>query len=837
MKTELKNETYYARLSVREFVEFVCRSGDLDSRGGMIDPQAMREGQRLHKKIQDFQPECYTAEAALSAESSVVFKGETFIVALDGRADGVIATENPIEKFNFENPELSLFESSVFIDEIKCMYADVFAFEEPLPVHLAQAKCYAYFMADKCGLDKIGVQMTYCNIDTEKTRFFTFEYTKEELESWFIGLVLYYAKWLHWEKHHIADRNTSLRSLEFPFEYREGQKDLVKSIYLSFLRKKKIFIEAPTGVGKTIAALFPAAKAMGEGLCRKIFYLTARTITRTVAEETAGLLENAGAEMLCLTLTAKEKICIFEKSDCNPLTCERAKGHEDRVNEAVFDLICHEKLINRQVVETYAEKHKVCPFEFALDVSLWCDMVICDYNYCFDPDVYLRRFFTEEHLGDYALLVDEAHNLVDRAREMYSSVLSKKRLLETRPLLKAREETRKLFTKVANAMDRLNKAVEEERDFTEDDFGSGFGEPGSNYSMRRVVSSDDCVKIFSAATKLFERLKAWISDRKNEPPEEVLDFFFELRTFVMTLAEIEENYRITLDGAGRNLRISLNCMNPRERLASYMQFYRGVALFSATLLPVKYYMEQLCGSEEDYAVYAPSPFDQRNRLILVAKDVSAKYSRRSRSEYIKHMEYIDKLIHARAGNYLVFFPSYKVMDEIYKVFLEEYGGFEENFDFGIAMQKTDMSEEEREEFLSRFTEKPEKSFVGFCVMGGIFSEGIDLRSDRLIGVAIVGTGLPMVGDERELFKNYYDEISGSGFEHAYLWPGMNKVLQAGGRVIRTEEDRGVILLLDDRFLKKEYNSLFPKEWNEYIITDRNSVEEELEAFWNKNRKD
>ena len=822
----MNSECYKAKLSVREFVEFMCRTGNLDNRGRATDPWAMAEGTRLHQKIQSNQPEFYHKEVTLSHESFIEMEGEPFSVVLDGRADGVIYFNQPADKFELENKFTAMYESMVFVDEIKCMYADVDSFTEPEKLHLAQAKCYAWFVLCDMKLEKIGVQITYCNLETEKIRYFTEEYSKEELEDWFSELVYGYVKWMYWEKHHIIDRNASIKELEFPFEYREGQRELVKNVYLTLLRSKKIYIEAPTGVGKTISTLFPTVKSMGEGLVKKIFYTTARTITRTVAEEAFSIMRGKGAELLTVTVTAKEKLCILEKPDCNPLSCPRARGHEDRVNDAVYDLITNEKNIDRETILKYADKHQVCPFEFCLDVALWCDAVICDYNYCFNPDVYFRRFFNDSNIKSYALLVDEAHNLVDRAREMYSAVLDKEKLLEVKKLIKGREDIWKIFNKVNRAMLDIKRGC---------------------FDEITLLDYDEEIKFFKAVNELQNKLSSYITDRKVTPPEGVLDFYFDVRYFMMTASELDEHYLITANVTGDGMKIVLNCMNPKIRLGEYLRFHRSTIFFSATLLPVKYYMEQLSGNEEDYAVYAPSPFDISNRMILIARDVSAKYTRRNEAEYRRISSYIKALLESKTGNYLVFFPSYKVMDAVYEILEGDYSGicgddFEisdngfsgKNID--IIRQSSSMSEEKREEFLETFTDNPVKTCAGFCVMGGIFSEGIDLKADRLIGVAIVGTGLPMVGPERELYREYYQQKEETGFEYAYLYPGMNKVLQAGGRVIRTAEDVGVILLLDDRFTTRQYNSLFPYEWRDYKITNINKVSGELSDFWREHNK-
>ncbi len=810
-----EGKTTYGRvsLSVRRFVEFLCRSGNLDSRGKKIDVTAMNEGTRLHQKIQKSKPDYYKSEQPVGGEVTGCFNGEKYVISLDGRADGIMEFGSIADKMADENKNLLLFDENIFVDEIKCMYADVKSFSEPEKVHLAQAKCYAWFILREKNLDGIGIQMTYCNIEHNDINYFTFAFTREELSSWINGLADEYAKWLYWEKHHREDRNKSIELLEFPFEYRPLQKDLVKNVYLSIYRKKKLYLEAPTGVGKTISTVYPSVKALGRGLAEKIFYSTARTITRTAAEDTCRILGKSGLDMLTLTIVAKEKLCILGKPDCNPTACERAEGHEDRINDAVYDLITHEKEIRRETILAYAEKHRVCPFEFSLDVALWCDMVICDYNYCFDPDVCLKRFFEDSNIERYILLADESHNLVDRAREMYSAELSKGEILKSSSLVNKENK------KVRAALSSLNRAfLEVKKKYTEE-----FTE----------FEYEDNITLFTKAEKAYEKLLAYVSDRKVNAPDELMDFFFKLRSFVMTAEEADENYVYTGTYYGKDFLVKINCMNPRMRMKKYLSYFRSSIFFSATLLPVSYYKNQLAGDDEDYAIYSPSSFDSSKRKILVATDVSAKYSRRNRDEYMRFSEYIRKMVRARTGNYMVFFPSYKVMNEIVSILAD---GEAENGKFTFEqceciVQSSGMDERAREEFLENFKENPEKSFCGFGVMGGVFSEGIDLKSDRLIGVAIVGTGLPMVGNEREMFRKYYDESNSSGFEYAYLYPGMNKVLQAGGRVIRTAEDRGVILLLDDRFLQKNYRNLFPKEWENVTPINMKRVDEELKVFW------
>jgi len=332
----------------------------------------------------------------------------------------------------------------------------------------------------------------------------------------------------------------------------------------------------------------------------------------------------------------------------------------------------------------------------------------------------------------------------------------------------------------------------------------------------------------------------------SEAKEAVLNLYFAVRQFLSVYEVMGEEYRIYTDYTeGGDFRLKLLCMEPAKQLKERMAKGRSAVLFSATLLPINYYKEQLGGNEEDYAIYVPSPFDTEKRLLMVGRDVSTKYTRRTRSEYEKIALYLDYFVSARTGNYFVFFPSYQMMEQTVELAGEllgwQQGSMEEDgsivFDADapvhLYVQKSGMTEKEKEQFLAAFAEQPEKSTVGFCVMGGIFGEGIDLKNDRLIGTVVVGTGLPMVCDEKELFRFYFDEKNGRGFDYAYLYPGMNKVMQSAGRVIRTTEDTGAILLLDERFLNSSYQNLFPREWYPHEVVYLRRMEELLQAFWNK----
>lgn len=800
------------RISVRNLVEFILRSGDIDNRRGRTaTKEAMQEGSRIHRKLQRRMGASYHAEVPLKIE----YENEKYTLVIEGRADGILLEEG----------------EDAVIDEIKGIYQDVHALTEPVPVHLAQAKCYAYMFAVKEGLPRIGVQMTYCNLDTEELRYFQEKYSFKELEDWFLGVVDAYHKWAEFQYEAKLERQQSIKGLEFPFPYRKGQRELAAGVYRTISRGKNLFIQAPTGTGKTISAVFPAVRAVGEGMGEKIFYLTAKTITRTVARETFDILRERGYRGSVLTITAKEKLCLCEEMDCNPVNCPYAKGHYDRVNDAVFDLVRREKNVTREVLLAQAEQYRVCPFEMCLDASLWMDNIICDYNYVFDPNVYLKRFFAEGIKGDYIFLIDEAHNLVERGREMYSAVLYKESFLEVKKLLKP------YSGKVVRELERCNKRLLE---------------------MKRACEHCEEVSSISDLAFALMNLGAAMDEflqKNNEFPEKerVLEFYLELRHFLNMYDRVDENYviynRHTTDG---RFMIKLYCVNPSANLQECLDRGKSTIFFSATLLPIRYYKSLLSTVEDNYAVYAQTVFAREQSLVLVAQDVSSKYTRRNPKEFARIASYIQETVSVKKGNYIVFFPSYKMMEQVLACCAEveaaSAGAVEAEEESAMSagaveakgelagkieylVQRPGMSEREREEFLEAFSQERDKSLVGACVMGGIFAEGIDLKDERLIGAIIVGTGLPQVSDERELLRGYYEAKCGEGFDYAFRYPGMNKVMQAAGRVIRTVTDRGVILLLDERFLQTDYQRMFPREWDGYQVCNRDSVAGQLREFW------
>ncbi len=796
------------KISVRNLVEFILREGNLDNRTTRTTTaQAMLEGTRMHRKIQKRMGENYHAEVPLK----LVLEERDYRIVIEGRADGIIIEREGEDQPTYADSfaQIALDTERVTIDEIKGIYQRLELLEAPVGVHRAQAMCYAYIYALQHGLKRIHLQMTYCNLDTEDIRYFREEFSFEALSLWFAELMEEYKKWADFQYAWRKLRQASIKKLVFPFAYRDGQRELAADVYRSIARKKMLFIEAPTGAGKTISTIFPAVKAVGEELSDKIFYLTAKTVTGTVAREAFALLRRQGYQAKTIQITAKEKMCPMEETECNPVYCPYAKGHFDRVNDAVFELLQREDLMDREVLMEQAMRHQVCPFEMCLDTASWADNIICDYNYVFDPNVYLKRFFAEGNKGDYLFLIDEAHNLVERSREMYSASLLKEDFLAVKKLLKP------FPGKVVKGLERCNKILLD------------YKRECGNY-----VIYDELDSFMFVLQKLTADMDEFLQNHPEFPGRgDVLQFYFDLLNFRNIYELVDDRYVIYSQHveAGGFL-MKLYCVDPSRNLQE--RFDRGSAavLFTATLLPIQYYKSLLSTRSDNYAVYAKTCFRPEQSLILVANDVSSKYTRRGVAEYEKIAAYIYEAAKAKTGNYMVFFPSYEMMRQVYELVDESYGDQIE-----VKKQQPGMREEAREEFLSFFSaeysRERQKSFVAFCVLGGIFGEGIDLKEEQLIGVVIVGTGLPQIGNEREILKNYYESSTGMGFDYAYRYPGMNKVLQAGGRVIRTLQDVGVILLLDERFLQGSYRGLFPREWQQQTVCCVGNVGKYLQQFW------
>lgn len=749
--------------SVRGIIEYILKQGSIDDR--YTGSTRALEGTLAHQKLQSNNEKIYSnykKEVKLQKE----FQIDNVILIVDGRADGIIIEGK-----------------DVYIEEIKSTMKSLILIDEDYnELHWAQAKFYAYIYSKQNTLNNIKVRLSYFNLETEEVKSFDREFNIEDLESFVFEIINEYKKWVLLKSELLTIRNESIKSLKFPFDnYRKGQKELAIACFNTIKEKAVLFAQAPTGIGKTISTIFPAVKSLGESRGDRIVYLTAKTITRTVAEESVKKLKDKSLKCKSITLTAKEKICFKEKSSCNPENCEYALNYYDKVNNVIFNILKEEDTFTREKIEEYAKKEKLCPFELSLDLSLWCDLIICDYNYAFDPRARLKRFF-EDDVGNNVLLVDEGHNLVDRSRSMFSAEIYKDKILKASKVIKGKAPN--LF----KALNAINKYLIEIRKELQE------AEVNSLYKKDEYKDLYKLLRIF-----MKECDEYLVKSANTEGYDEIKDLYFEIRAFI-SISELYSKEYVTLVEINKNdVKIKLFCVNPSKNLSKIVQGSYSTIIFSATLTPINYYIDLLGGDDKSYRMKLPSPFKKEN-LKIYGKPLNMRFKHRE-----NNIDTVCNLIYnfkeEEMGNYMVFLPSYQYLNKIFERYKELYG------DKNIICQGEVLTEEQRELFLNIF--KIDSNILAFCVIGGVFSEGIDLPGKRLIGSIIVGVGFPKISNEGDIIKDYYEE---KGFDYAYIYPGINKIMQAAGRVIRTETDKGRILLIDDRYYTLKYRSLLPREW-------------------------
>ena len=740
---------------------------------------------RVHQSIQDARPPEYEPEVSIRHRVET----DKYQLNISGRIDGI-----------YKYPD------RVIIDEIKTTRKPLRTVrKEENGVHWGQAKCYAYMYADQNDIDKIGVQLTYFQTEENKKEEILRVFDITELREFFDALIAKYLAWADRITEWIKLRDHSIERMEFPFEaYRRGQDRMIEETVGAIEGRTALLIQAPTGIGKTMAVIFPSIQAMVKGSATKVFYLTARTTGRNAAEQSLEILRHSGLRMKHLSITAKDKICFNPEKACNGEECIYARGFYDRINEAVGDAFDQDSF-TRETVQHIAQAHRVCPFEFSLELSLWMDVLICDYNYVFDPRVYLRRFF-EDGDGGYVLLIDEAHNLVDRSREMYSAELSKL------PILALRRRLRRSAPSIYRSLGRVNSwMLKAKKEMPEN-------EP-------RTAREDYPADLSQRLRKFTQTAEQWLVRNVQAPyREDLLNLYFEARRFLNTAERYGPNYATCFTKKDKDLNVRLFCVDPSPHLKDMLQRSSAAIFFSATLTPVEYFKKLFGCSEDTNSLSLPSPFPASNLCIMIAGKVSALYRHR---EFTKHevARMISALIDQKQGNYLIYFPSYEYLRMIHEIFQKRRPRAR------VIVQNPRMSEVDREKFLAHFDKRSTGYLTGFAVMGGFFAESIDLVGERLTGAAVVGVGFPQISLEREVIKAYFDSVNGSGFAFAYQVPGMIKVLQAAGRVIRSEQDRGVVMLIDTRYTMPPYRMMFPKEWRPVFVESVEKVGSVLSQFW------
>lgn len=796
-------------ISVRELCSLAYLRGNLDLRIGKskpFSPERAAIGSAIHRRLQKEAGIRYEAEFPLT--HTAFYRGISFEVS--GRADGVIRAELPL------------------VDEIKSVSGKAFELP-PTDVHKAQLRCYAYMLCRQLDVSQIQTRLTYVRLEDEAAKSLTEVCTEESLRSFFEGLLerIFYRAQILIE--HETLLVPSARRSRFPYPtVREGQDIMLRECFRDIRAGKRLFIEAPTGTGKTVSALFPAVQALGKGFADKIFYLTAKASTRREAFHAAAQIFDGGAHLRTIVLHAREQLCKNElaKADplgisrhCNPLDCPLAKGFFDRVGNACCDALQKQSGFQRGAVESVAQSYHLCPYEFQLELSLFCDVIICDYNYVFDPQVYLRRYFEPDAAKEhrYVFLIDEAHNLGDRACDMYSAELSSLPFLALKTSQEVPDaDLERALESVLIPMEGFSRLCKETLTTDESGIARGY-----------YLSKQPNDAFLSAVAEARKRLEAWLHTHATAPLEgEVYRLISLLKRFEVISECYDERFLTFLTVEGAERRIRLVCLDPSAILASRLARAHASVLFSATMTPLDYFADILGGEKGAIRVSLPSAFPTSNLCVAAVTGVSTRYEDRAKS-YKNLVSYLAASISGKKGNYIVYFPSYDYMQQVLELFSKKYPSIE------TVVQTKGMSHADKDAFLDAF-QTDGTLRLGFCVLGGSFSEGVDLPGNRLIGSIIVGTGIPGISSERNILREYYDNTRENGYDYAYTYPGMNRVLQAAGRVIRSETDRGIVVLIDDRYATDRYKALLPEHW-EQVDFARNSYElaEIVKNFWKK----
>jgi len=783
-------------VSVRDLVSFSVPCEELHSFSLLSAKEGIEGHMFIHGLLKQQIEPLGTYQQEISV--STTFSHDIFLLQISGRLDGLIEMNGIFTLCEIKTTDKAL-ES---LDE------------SDNPAYWAQGRCYAYILAKEKGLDKMNITLLYFHRKSRQTRAFEQTLSFTELEKFFYSLVFPYINGLkkRYDWQHL--RNESIKELPFPFsEFRKGQRAMSGAVYRAIRDGRKQFIQAPTGTGKTIGALFPAIKAMGEGLADKIFYLTARNTTQTVAEKAYKMMAEKGLRLKTLQITAKEKVCFSPDTQCVEDECPYLVDYLQKSRKVISNIYNKTDLFNREFIEMTAKENGLCPFELSLDLSTQADLIICDYNYAFDPRVYLKRFFQEKTGEKICLLIDEAHNLPDRAREMFSAELKRSMIKSVYHKIK------QPLPHLAGLLKKVRKAFLAYADKVPSAF--------SEITFPWVSNdSDPPEELIQPIENFLYQAESVLNDETAYPfRDELATLFFELAHFSRIYDLYGENYATIYCREKRDFSVKLFCIDPAPMLVKRMYNVKSTVFFSATLSPPSYFKEVLGGSEDDGFIALPSPFPRENLYLYVDDTISTRFRHRE-GALSRVIQCIHECTAAKTGNYMVFFPSFAYMQKAAIEYMKKYPGET------LLVQEQNMNENQRAEFLAHFSEYGKKTLIAFAVMGGIFSEGIDLKGECLSGVIIVGVGLPQICEERDIMKSYYQKKNGKGFDFAYTFPGINKVQQAAGRVIRSEHDRGFVILIDDRFTTPGYKKIMPREWFPLKTpTVHYDLADDLKTFW------
>ena len=778
-------------LCVHQIVDFLFRSGDIDDR--IYNTSSMLEGTRLHKFYQDRQGNNYLKEYYLK----YIFYVDDYELIVDGRSDGIIL--GPI----------------VTIEEIKTTIDDLdHFFKENEMWHLAQAEFYAYIYAKNNNLNKINVSLMYFSQNKKDRLKKIYNYDFDILEQ---KIYCYLNDYLSYQKTFLIKeriRDESLKNLSFPFPFiRNGQNELIESTIECVLNHTSNFVEASTGIGKTISTLYGSLCLMKDKRIDKIFYSTPKNSGFLSALNALNIFKNKDVRLTSVEIIAKDKACLNKKriGKCNPDECKFTIGYYDKLKEVIKEIVLNNDIIDANLIKKYALKYTMCPFELSLDLSLLADVIISDYNYLFDPISQLKRYF-ESPDKQYKMiaLIDEAHNMVNRSVDMFSSILS------SSSFFKALTDLKKIRNK--QIMKIYNSLEEYFNYYLEFDFSE----------QKEFILDSLNIDFVLRLKKYNEEIKKYRLKHKKFKSENVDNFNRDLYRFLLIYdyyIKYKDQYKLFIRSEKEDeITLNMMCLDASKFIVSSLNHFEGSIFFSATLSPIDYYINLIVNNNNNVKTLSlPSPFKKENFKVLVDNSTSFIYKDRLLT-IDKIRDYILTFSKKRKGNYMVFCPSYKYLETLKLVLKDD--------DLNIIYQEKNMTNVSKDLFLNEFKEKVNKTTVGVVVLGGIFSEGIDLVGDRLNGVIILGIGLPSISFENELKKEYYNSLSYNGFEYAYINVGINKITQALGRLIRSENDKGIALLIDYRYKNKTYIPLFNDKWsNHKVIKNKYELEDELDKFY------
>ena len=768
-------------IAVRELAYFICQSGNLTSE--FFSNRDMQAGIDAHRHHQRSYNEKSRAEVYIKQELNI--NDECY--SLNGIIDGVL---NINEEIIIEEIKSTTHD----LDEITTDYHQE---------HMAQLKIYGYLYAMKNNMDMIHLRLTYVSIVDYSEKSFDVVLSQNELEDFTFNVLEKYINWLNLLDESARLKEETIKSIKFPFvNKRPGQHNLMKATYHALMNDEILYAIAPTGIGKTMATLFSALKSLKKN--DKLFYLTAKGSGKNAPIDAVKLLSSQGLKIKTIDITAKRKICNKGEKNCNPDECPFAIGFFDRLTAATFDIFLHNDIYSADIITEYSNKYKICAFEYQLYLSYFCDIVISDYNYVFDPKAHLVRYF-EDDTYKPKILVDEAHNLISRSKEMYSSLISEADIRKLRAKLNGyKPSIRQDCNRILEIFDSYREHLALKATYCDT-------VPNNNLTTYMNQLKLKCDQIFD-------------ENKKIKDKDEAIDSYLKIIDFIRTSEYYGPTHRTIVKLINDTVYIHYYCLDAsRFILDTIKESIHGIVFFSATLYPIEYHANLLTSGEGKY-LNLPSPFDPMNLDIIINNSVSTKYKNRIDS-IDTIIETIETVTDSKPGNYIVFFPSYQYMKMVTDVLGET--------DYEVIVQDSSLSDSSKQEIIELF-KTTRNTKVGFFVMGGAFSEGIDFIGDALSGVIIVGVGLPMVCDENNILKDYFEETYHEGFDYAYTFPGLTKVIQSVGRVIRSESDRGIAILMDERFTYSKYLSLMPPHWiNKKVITNTYSLKKELKEFNNK----